>query len=972
MLARLVLLVVLSVVIPRTVAAGPPGPGAFTLQGQLRQDGAPVTGPVDLRFLLYDALVDGDQVGETLVAPAFGDFDDEGRFTVDLDFGPDAFPGGPRWLEIQVGDTVLSPRQPIMPAPYAMRALAVTAVADGALSGMYSNPIALSNPANAFSGSGAGLTDLSAAAITTGILGGAHLAGAYHQALSLTNVNNVFAGDGFALTGLNAAALTGVLPDGALAGAYSGAVSFTNPANSFAGSGAGLTALDAGHITTGVLTEARLPATLVDRLPTVIPGDAVALASIGPGGNHVGAMAIAGPYAAISRDGPAPGDPRFVVYDMTDPSSPVQLGSIASAMHARAAAALTESLIAVLHAGNVVRLFDISNPAAPALVATQTLGASPMMMLRTCMAADGVLYLLDDSAGTVVSFALTAQPEPLQLINWAQTTSGPRALAWTGTDCCVVTAAGRLEVYRTQDLTPMSVTQIVGSPVAIAARGGYVFVLSENPDVLLTFKIAVDGVPISIGQVPVEPGSQHIAVGGNIAAVVSADALRLQVFEVSVASLAAPVLLDSVPVSASPRTLAMDADTIYLAGGPASFLRTFGLDPVLRFTAPVLASAGLSGSGTALTGLNASSLASGTVGGGRLSGTYGNALSFTNAGNTFAGDGGGLTGLDASGVSAGTLSDARLSANVALLSGAQTFSGAKTFSNAGNVFTGSGAGLTSLNAASVSSGTLNAARLPASGNWQPSSTVSIAGSAFAVSPSSGGRVGVGTTSPLLPMDVHALGNHVARLLSPSTIGTWLSLANTSTGGNHWRIISSGQANGEGSGHLLFAHSPDLNDGVATRVVMRSDGTVGIATAEPLFTLHVNGSAGKPGGGSWSTASDARLKHRVEPLRGMLDRLLRLQGVSFEYIDPDAVSELHGTRTGLLAQDVAQVFPDWVEKGADGFLRLTIRGFEAIMVEATRELRAEKDAEISALHERIDRLEALVRRLAGAAGIGGAR
>lgn len=972
MLARLVLLVVLSVVIPQSATAGPPGPGAFTFQGQLRQNGAPVADAVDLQFRLYNALSDGAQVGETLIAEAFGGFDGEGRFTIDLDFGPAAFPGGPRWLEIQVGDTVLAPRQPIMPAPYAMRAFAVTAVTDGALGGTYSNPIALSNPANAFSGSGAGLTDLSAGAITTGVLGGAHLAGAYHQALSLTNMNNVFAGNGFALTSLNAAALTGVLPDGALAGSYSGVVSFVNPANSFTGSGAGLSSLDAGRITTGVLDEARLPETLMDRLPAVIPGHAVALAGVAPGGSHVGAMTITPPYAAIARDGAAPGDPRFVVYDMADPSAPVQLGSIASGMHPRAAAALTASLIAVLHAGNVVRLFDIANPATPALVATQTLGASPMMMLRTCMAADGVLYVLDDSAGTVLSYALTAQPEPFQLINWAQTTSGPRALAWTGIDCCVVTAVGRLEVYRSQNLTPMSVTQIVGSPVAIAARGGYVFVLSENPDVLLVYRIGVDGAAIYAGQVPVEPGSQFVAVQGNIAAVVSADAQRLQVFEVSLASLAAPVLLDSVPVSASPRNLAMDEGTIYLAGGPDSYVQTFGLDPVLRFAAPILASAGLSGNGTGLTGLNASSLSSGTVGGGRLSGTYGNALSLTNAGNVFAGDGGGLTGLDAAGVSAGTLSDARLSGNVALLSGAQTFTGAKTFSNAGNSFAGSGAGLTALNAGSVSSGTLNVARLPAAGNWQPSSTVSIAGSAFAVNPSSGGRVGVGTTSPQLPMDVHAAGNHVTRLLSPSTIGTWLSLANTSTGGNHWRIISSGQANGEGSGHLLFAHSPELNDGVATRVVMRSDGAVGIGTSAPAFMLHVNGSAGKPGGGSWSTASDARLKHQVAPLHGMLDQLLRLHGVSFEYIDPAAVNELQGTRTGLIAQEVAPVFPDWVEKGADGFLRLTIRGFEAIMVEATRELRAEKDAAISALHERIDRLEALVSRLAGATGTGGAR
>ena len=59
----------------------------------------------------------------------------------------------------------------------------------------------------------------------------------------------------------------------------------------------------------------------------------------------------------------------------------------------------------------------------------------------------------------------------------------------------------------------------------------------------------------------------------------------------------------------------------------------------------------------------------------------------------------------------GTLPDGRLSTNVPLLNGSQTFSGANSFSNAGNAFTGSGAGLTGLNASSLASGTVPSARL---------------------------------------------------------------------------------------------------------------------------------------------------------------------------------------------------------------------------------------------------------------------
>lgn len=67
----------------------------------------------------------------------------------------------------------------------------------------------------------------------------------------------------------------------------------------------------------------------------------------------------------------------------------------------------------------------------------------------------------------------------------------------------------------------------------------------------------------------------------------------------------------------------------------------------------------------------------------------------------FTGSGAGLTTLNASQLANGTVADGRLSANVALLNASQTFSGANTFNNSGNTFAGNGTGLTSLNAANV-------------------------------------------------------------------------------------------------------------------------------------------------------------------------------------------------------------------------------------------------------------------------------
>jgi len=116
---------------------------------------------------------------------------------------------------------------------------------------------------------------------------------------------------------------------------------------------------------------------------------------------------------------------------------------------------------------------------------------------------------------------------------------------------------------------------------------------------------------------------------------------------------------------------------------------------------------------------NASNINAGTLADGRLSNnvglltgaqTFTGAKQFTNINNSFTGNGSDLTGLNASNIAAGTVADARLSNNVGLLNGTQIFTGAKSFSNLSNSFTGNGSGLTNLAAANLT-GEINDNRL---------------------------------------------------------------------------------------------------------------------------------------------------------------------------------------------------------------------------------------------------------------------
>ncbi len=110
--------------------------------------------------------------------------------------------------------------------------------------------------------------------------------------------------------------------------------------------------------------------------------------------------------------------------------------------------------------------------------------------------------------------------------------------------------------------------------------------------------------------------------------------------------------------------------------GPAQLVP----DQVLTAT-PYALLAQSAGSAAQLTGPLPVAQLSGTLASAQLSGTYGGAVALTNPGNALAGNGAGLTSLNAAQLTSGGMADARLSANVALRNGTNVFSGSNTFAN---------------------------------------------------------------------------------------------------------------------------------------------------------------------------------------------------------------------------------------------------------------------------------------------------
>ncbi len=92
---------------------------AFTYQGRLTDaSGNPIDGSVNLVFQLWDDATAGSQVGSDITKNNLSVKD--GLFTVKLDVPQDAFNGQALWLRIQVNGQWLSPRQELLPVPYAL------------------------------------------------------------------------------------------------------------------------------------------------------------------------------------------------------------------------------------------------------------------------------------------------------------------------------------------------------------------------------------------------------------------------------------------------------------------------------------------------------------------------------------------------------------------------------------------------------------------------------------------------------------------------------------------------------------------------------------------------------------------------------------------------------------------------------------------------------------------------------------
>jgi len=136
------------------------------------------------------------------------------------------------------------------------------------------------------------------------------------------------------------------------------------------------------------------------------------------------------------------------------------------------------------------------------------------------------------------------------------------------------------------------------------------------------------------------------------------------------------------------------------------------------------------------------------------------------------------------------------------------------------------------------------------------------------------------------------------------------------------------------------------DTTKQRMRIKNNGNVTIGySASTTYKLAVNGSVYAT---QFWQPSDIRLKHDVQKLDNSLEKILKLQGVSFIYNSDTTNSR----QIGFVAQELEKLFPELVYTDENGYKGVTYANVTAVLVEGVKQ----QQKQIEDLNARLTALE----------------
>ena len=142
------------------------------------------------------------------------------------------------------------------------------------------------------------------------------------------------------------------------------------------------------------------------------------------------------------------------------------------------------------------------------------------------------------------------------------------------------------------------------------------------------------------------------------------------------------------------------------------------------------------------------------------------------------------------------------------------------------------------------------------------------------------------------------------------------------------------------------HTNFLNFSGATFIVYQGGGSGSNVT----FAVDSGGTATfKADVVAFGSPSDKRLKENIKPIESALDKIIKLQGVTFDWKEKAKDLDKEGNPIdlqqwkhdiGFIAQDVQKVIPELIRENDNGMLSMRHQGIAPILLEAIKELKAE--------------------------------
>lgn len=226
-----------------------------------------------------------------------------------------------------------------------------------------------------------------------------------------------------------------------------------------------------------------------------------------------------------------------------------------------------------------------------------------------------------------------------------------------------------------------------------------------------------------------------------------------------------------------------------------------------------------------------------------------------------------------------------------------------------------------------------------------------------------GNVGIGNTSPKSKLHIGGSENSDSGIVN---LRVYSTAVNTWGGGAAFGGANSSVIMGELAGAATIGGHNSSLGAWADLVINAGGGRVflgAFATTDPINTeLYLRGSiANKAGGGTWGTTSDERIKKDIASFTNALDKISRLEGKKYKWVNPKEHNNHTEEQFGFIAQEVEKVFPNWVQEikgtGADGELTagktknlsFTFE-YQAYVVEAIKELKTLGEARTEEIKE----------------------